>query len=129
MIGRASLHHSLYILDTTEQPSIFVHSFSVTTKYNVWHSRLGHPAHVKLTLLQNEWPLSDFILSMSPRCEVCHKAKQKGLSFPSSNNLSPNAFDLVHIDTWGPFKSPPLMATNIFLLSLMTILEQLGYTK
>ena len=37
-------------------------------------------------------------------CSICHLAKQKHLSFVSNNNLTFAAFDLIHIDIWGPFK-------------------------
>ena len=36
-------------------------------------------------------------------CVLCPIAKQKRFSFPSYNNISDNAFDLINCDVWGPF--------------------------
>lgn len=36
---------------------------------------------------------------------MCPLAKQKRLSFPSSQSLFESPFDLVHIDIWGPFST------------------------
>lgn len=44
-------------------------------------------------------------------CAVCPLAKQKHLSFISKNN----AFDLLHIDTWGPFSVPTFEGFRYFL--------------
>ena len=38
-------------------------------------------------------------------CHICPLAKQRCLSFPTFNNIADNAFDLVHCDIWGPFKT------------------------
>lgn len=54
-----------------------------------------------------------FVVTMP--CVVCHKAKQKGLPFPSNNNLSSKAFDLIHIDSWGPFRVPTIDGYRCFL--------------
>lgn len=48
-------------------------------------------------------------------CSICQKAKQKRLTFPSQNNMSEHAFDLVHIDTWGPFGTPTVEGYMYFL--------------
>ena len=42
-------------------------------------------------------------------------AKQKRLPFTSHNHLSPNAFDLIHIDIWGPFSVSTPTGQRYFL--------------
>lgn len=37
---------------------------------------------------------------------TCPLEKQHKLSFPNSEINSKQFFDLIHIDTWGPFQSP-----------------------
>jgi len=36
-------------------------------------------------------------------CDHCYCAKQHRLSFPNSEFVTYNSFNLVHIDIWGPF--------------------------
>ncbi|KAG7599611.1 Integrase catalytic core [Arabidopsis suecica] len=55
-----------------------------------------------------------YVLSTSP-AEFCEQAKQKRLTFPSKNNMAEHAFDLVHIDTWGPFATPTVEGFRYFL--------------
>lgn len=112
MIGKGSLHHGLFLLDTPLSSSVpttlsVCSTMSLKTKCDVWHCRLGHPAPVKLCLLHNEWSLPKFS-SLTSHCTVCHKAKQRRLPFPSNNNRTSNPFDLVHIDTWSPFQVPAI---------------------
>ena len=35
-------------------------------------------------------------------CDACHKAKHKKLPFPLSSSRSSHAFELIHMDIWGP---------------------------
>lgn len=39
-------------------------------------------------------------------CEVCHRAKQKKLSYHLHPKLCSQPFELLHIDVWGPFSEP-----------------------
>ena len=74
---------------------------SVISNTEVWHSR--HPSSVKLQILHNELHLPSSLSLLSSYCKICYLAKQKRLLFVSHNNMSANAFDLVHLDIWGPF--------------------------
>lgn len=38
-------------------------------------------------------------------CKVCPRAKQTRLSFPVHVNRSESCFELIRVDTWGPYKS------------------------
>lgn len=48
-------------------------------------------------------------------CSNCPLAKQKHLPYISNNNLCANAFDLLHIDIWGPFSVPTPEGYRYFL--------------
>ena len=119
-IGRGKQIGGLYVFDTS---SAECSSESVLQKpacnaivdNAIWHSRLGHPSYEKTNVLCD-------VLCMKKRnkedlvhCSVCQKAKQKHLSFPAKNNMSANKFDLIHIDTWGPFATPTVEGYKYFL--------------
>jgi hypothetical protein len=48
-------------------------------------------------------------------CDICFYAKQKRMSFPLSNSISANNFDLVHMDIWGPLSIPSISGFKYFL--------------
>jgi len=66
----------------------------------VWHRRVGHIPHKRLKLL----PLSliDDMRQDTP-CDICPKAKQQRLPFPSSSIGITTPFELVHVGIWGPY--------------------------
>lgn len=102
MIGKGSLVNNLYVLDPAIAASLeFCGSLQVGG--HLWHQRLGHPSTSKLKSLTGILPLSTTSIDKSIVCPVCPLAKQKRLPFVSHNNMSKSAFDLVHLDVWGPF--------------------------
>ena len=48
-------------------------------------------------------------------CTVCPLAKQKRLPFPHNNHLSPCAFDILHVDIWGPYHVSTIEGYRYFL--------------
>lgn len=48
-------------------------------------------------------------------CEICPLARQTKLPFSVSSIKSKCIFDLIHIDTWGPYKSPTYNGYRYFL--------------
>ena len=79
-------------------PQPFAADFATATS-DLWHFRLGHPSHAKLSLLNKI--VSDLAINKPHGCDICHLAKQKSLSFPSSTHVSNAIFDLIHCDLWG----------------------------
>ena len=59
---------------------------------------------------------------------ICHFAKQKRLSFPSSTHVSHCLFDLVHCDLRDLFQFQLVKVTNTFLPLWMITLDVLGFT-
>jgi len=74
-----------------------------STPIDVWHRRLGHPSSKAMEMLK----FSDFSSSGfdSKDCEICISAKQTRDSFPLSSNKTSFAFELIHCDLWGPYRS------------------------
>ncbi|KAL4022749.1 hypothetical protein IC575_016494 [Cucumis melo] len=108
-IGTARHSGGLYILnDDTSGSSIsttrllssyfstFVHDFML------WHFRLGHPNFTYMKyLFPHLFPKID-VSSLS--CDVCIRAKQHRVSFPSQPYKPTQPFTLIHSDVWGPSK-------------------------
>lgn len=70
----------------------------------LWHNRLGH---VPFRTLSHMFSISHTRVNDNiNKCEVCPFAKQTRLAFSPSNTSSLKAFDLVHMDLWGPYKVP-----------------------
>lgn len=123
MIGRGERLADLYILNdsTTDVTQSHCRSLlqnacvSVSSSVNnvnahVWHHRLGHLSFQKLKLLKDQLHMlcNKDGSHMSIPYDICPLAKQRRLSFTSHNHISPNAFDLIHCDTWGLYHVPTL---------------------
>jgi hypothetical protein len=54
-------------------------------------------------------------ISNNTICEICPLAKQKWLPFSLSVNKSIEAFQLIHIDIWGPFSVASYSGYQFFL--------------
>lgn len=95
---------NLYILKQNFAQISFCNfvSYKNSSKSVVWHQRLGH---VPINVLKH---ISLTVSDVLDNCIVCHKAKKQRLSFTSSSSRVANAFDLVHLDLWGPYKHKSL---------------------
>lgn len=120
MIGKGEQICNLYVLDTVnmvvssllQQP--FASCSSVVVDVALWHKRLGHPSMSKTDSIIDVLGFKQ--LNKEPfHCSICPLAKQKRLPFQSKNNMSQQAFDLLHIDTWGPFSISTAEGYRYFL--------------
>jgi hypothetical protein len=48
-------------------------------------------------------------------CDICHYAKQKKLSFPTSHSIAKSNFELLHFDIWGPLSTTSIHGHKYFL--------------
>ena len=80
---------------------------------SLWHARLGHPSDMKLKVLGPNLPSLQFLCNKT--CHICPMAKLKRLPFPFNNKICACAFDLVHMDVWGPYSVPTLDGNKYFL--------------
>ncbi|CAA7019035.1 unnamed protein product [Microthlaspi erraticum] len=81
--------------------------------YELWHHRLGHPsAQVVGSLPHVSVSVSDV---SNKACDVCFRAKQTRSSFPTSINKTTEAFQLIHSDLWGPYRTTSNCGARYFL--------------
>ena len=119
MIGKGDQISNLYVLNAMDMASSislqqFASCSSVVVDVGLWHSRLGHPSMSKTDSIIDVLGLKH--MNKEPfHFAICPLAKQKRLSFPSQNNMSSHAFDLLHIDTWGPFSVSTTEGYKYFL--------------
>lgn len=70
----------------------------------VWYLRMGHlPVHLLKHVKELHTAEIGILDNIS---QICPKAKLTRHHFPSSNSKTSHAFDLIHIDIWGPYKNP-----------------------
>lgn len=106
MIGMGRQVVNLYFLDieTVSVQAISVYSVVANVSSpDLWHKRLGHPYMSKIQPMYAVLSFPKFKSDIAHHCRVCHLAKQRHIPFVSDNNKSTIPFELIHIDTWGPF--------------------------
>lgn len=77
----------------------------------LWHVRLGHLPYSVMKKLS----FIHFASKSSFVCDVCPKARQTRLPFPVNKIHSLRVFDLIHIDTWDPYKFSTYNGYRYFL--------------
>ena len=91
------------------------HSVS-SHKWQLWHSRLGHPSNKVLTNLFSSLQCNSSVASM--HCKHCLDGKMHQLPFLVSNKTSTTPFALVHADLWGP---APITSSTGFRFYLVLV--------
>lgn len=109
--GNISSNVAVSVSSSNIRPITGSISANVISDVALWHVRLGH---LPFSAMQNLAFIS--FPSTSPYiCPVCPKARQNRLPFPVSSIKSKRIFKLIHIDTWGPFRSSTHDGYNYFL--------------
>ncbi|GJV24584.1 NSP-interacting kinase 1-like protein [Tanacetum coccineum] len=117
---------------STSVPSISVLSSFVNKEANMhtmtldlFHARLGHTFVSKLIHVDDckHQNTSQFT------CETYLLSKQHMLPFPKSHTKSLLAFELIHVDLWGPYKAGALNGAHYFLPLCMITLDVHGLIK
>ncbi|XP_075083572.1 uncharacterized protein LOC142167307 [Nicotiana tabacum] len=89
-------------------------------KEKLWHYRLGH---IPLSNVKNISSVSISKCSkFSTPCVICPMARQPKLPFSSSSISTKKVFELIHVDTWGPYNSATYDGFKYFL----TIVDDLS---
>lgn len=70
------------------------------SKETLWHHRLGHAPMKRIMLIKKLGLMKE----CTDLCLTCPLAKFTKLSFTSSESKASRPFELIHIDTWGPYK-------------------------
>ena len=133
MIGLGKQRGGLYILQQSSSPCLpapqvlstcidsnktLYSSNSVrhsNDSFHVWHCRLGHPSSTRMSFISKFLPFVSGSVNSVHDCKICPLAKQKRLPFPNNNNLSTSAFDILHVDIWGPYFVPTTHGHKYFL--------------
>ncbi|KAG8365262.1 hypothetical protein BUALT_Bualt18G0085900 [Buddleja alternifolia] len=101
----------LYVLDELHLPThaaamrVNLSSFHLTpssSKFYLWHSRLGHVSGSRLRYMCTTGILGDLPSDDISDCSGCKLGKFSALPFNLSTSTSSAPFDLVHSDVWGP---------------------------
>lgn len=80
--------------------SIVIKNVPSLSKETLWHHRLGH-GHMKKIMMIEKLGLKKECPDLSLTCPL---AKFTKLPFPKSDSRAKKVFELVYIDTWGPYK-------------------------
>ena len=120
-IGQGEEIQNLYVLDRASlgRSTLITSPFytNIVVDASLWHHRLGHPSIQKLDSIANVLGLSQRNKTLS-HCAICPLAKQKHLPFISHKNMCIEAFELLHINIWGPFSVPSIEGYKYFLTIL-----------
>lgn len=99
-----SIHH-----DSPSTPPSLANNVSsssstsqITTKTKLWHLRMGHMSVDYMSYIKDIFDNEK--CSLGEICQICPAANQSRGSFQSSSIKSTTKFQLVHIDTWGPYR-------------------------
>nr|XP_009778056.1 PREDICTED: uncharacterized protein LOC104227505 [Nicotiana sylvestris] len=85
----------------------------INKNYVLWHHRLGH---VPFAQMKNIPSISSSLSAkQSFICPICPLARQPKLSFPNSSTHSTALFQLIHVDTWGPYHTQSYSGARYFL--------------
>lgn len=85
---------------------------NVNSDVTLWHNRLGHLPFSNMKFIPN---IASIFPDSSRICDICANSRQTRTTFPSSSISSKKIFDLIHVDTWGPYKTPTHNGFKYFL--------------
>lgn len=103
VIGIGREHNGLYMLKD-EVPAVIGGTIKPDNHIDLWHIRLGHPS---LKAMQHILSLKDHTdVRRHNNCQTCPLAKQCRSVFPESHSKSTKCFQLMHVDVWGPYRTP-----------------------
>lgn len=109
LTGAGELRNGLYFFRRLTFYSAF--KMNKEGAEDVWHQRLGHPSNTVFDLFSSVGSRNkDF-----SACDVCLRSKQCRETFYSSDNKSVIIFDMIHVDLWGPYRSPSICNAYYFL--------------
>uniref|UniRef100_A0A2N9GHZ2 Integrase catalytic domain-containing protein n=1 Tax=Fagus sylvatica TaxID=28930 RepID=A0A2N9GHZ2_FAGSY len=109
--------HSQLFSSASNNTACTAQSFS-PEKWQLWHSRLGHPSARILTSLFPTLHSNFLSKNVLEHCHHCLAGKMHQLPFPISNKHAVFPFELVHADLWGP---APVVSTNAFRYYLVLV--------
>ena len=85
---------------------------NLADEYSLWHNRLGHAPVSKLKYISC---IKYYVGASDKVCLTCPMSKLTKLPFPDSVSHASKAFDLVHVDIWGPYRVCTRQKFKLFL--------------
>ena len=82
---------------------------------HLWHQLIGHPSGDVVYILLKSLNCSNSDNWNNNVYEVCLRAKQTLTYFSVADNRAKELFDIIHCDTWGPYRVPSLCDARYFL--------------
>ncbi|GJV13486.1 cysteine-rich receptor-like protein kinase 8, partial [Tanacetum coccineum] len=112
-IPHGNLCEGLYIIYPDQVTPTSHAALSTNSKDStmLWHSRLGHPS---TSTLQQIKSISVSCNEIS-ECNICPLAKNHASPFTLSTSHASKPFELIHLDIWGPYKTPTINKCKYFL--------------
>lgn len=103
-VGLYTVNEDIDIIqNSTTESALLAHSNFA----KLWHLRLRDLPFNKLHLVHPNIPSS---IQCDSICQVCHKARQTRLPFPTSLSHTTRCFKIVHVDSWGYIRIKLMMA-------------------
>jgi hypothetical protein len=93
--------------------SVDCHSSNCIPASALWHFKLGHLSHQRMTKMSDLYP--SIVHNNKDVCDICHFSKQKHLPFSSSLSHASTNFELLHFDIWGPISISSVHGHKYFL--------------
>ena len=118
-IGLAKVKKGIYYLPGFDSRSSMKSCWKVASATLVQpildlHHQMGHPS---FHLLKQMYPhMFKDIQFESLICDACQLGKFKRSTYPSSNNRTKRAFQVLHCDVWGPSPHLDLLGHQFFLI-------------
>lgn len=107
-----NLRHALYCVDdTNSRVDQLKDQVTLSTTFNInydinkaklWHLRMGHIPFAQLRHLDSV--VRNQCCDVDNVCQIFPMVRQTRLSFPHSSIKTISTFELLHVDTWGPYQ-------------------------
>ncbi|KAG8502454.1 hypothetical protein CXB51_000383 [Gossypium anomalum] len=81
----------------------------------LWHMKLGHASEKSLKILAKQGLLKGAKACKLKFCEHCVLGKQKRVKFGTAIHNTKGILEYVHLDVWGPSKTPSLRGKHYFV--------------
>jgi hypothetical protein len=120
MIGSADECEGLYHLNHTNKiahvTTLDDSTLPTIPKSAIWHFRLGHLSHHRLASLHSKFPY--VTADHSGICDICHLARHRKLPYDHSFDKASQAYDVIHLDIWGPISIKYIHGHSYFLTAV-----------
>ena len=121
IVGEAPFIKGLYTFQASYQPHIKANIATGADQLVHWHLRLGHLNFAEVVRMGSAGLLGDSWKDVSSKelayasCDECIMGKGRRIPSHPVDERAEKSNDLVHIDIWGPARTPSLGGSRYFL--------------